>query len=178
MSYYSGDYYMGDYYMGDPGLLSTLGNIVKKGVSIAGALVGASPAGAVIRAATGNVPVLSQPSLPTIETPGPMQLPTTPYMGLPVTGGAIAGYSTRSFMMGGKWYHYNKKGELKKGKKPTMDSGNVKALRRADRRMNSFVGIARSALKHTHYKVVTKGTGRRGSRGVITRSEAARALRS
>lgn len=36
MSYYGqGDYYRGDYYEGDPGLFSTLGSLVKRGVSIA-----------------------------------------------------------------------------------------------------------------------------------------------
>lgn len=59
-----------------------------------------------------------------------------------------------------------------------MDYGNVKALRRADRRIDGFVKVARKALKHTNYKVVSKSAGRsRGpSSGIITRSEARRAL--
>lgn len=62
-------------------------------------------------------------------------------------------------------------------KRRRMNYGNVKALRRADRRIDGFVKVARSALKHTNYKVVSKSAGRaRGSSGVITRAEARRAL--
>ena len=62
-------------------------------------------------------------------------------------------------------------------KRRRMNYGNVKALRRADRRIDGFVKVARNALKHTNYKVVSRSAGTRGgSRGVITRREASRAL--
>lgn len=46
-------------------------------------------------------------------------------------------------------------------KRPTMDPGNTRALTRASRRIDRFVGIARRAMRHTNYKVVSKSAGRR-----------------
>ena len=181
MGYYqAGDYYgAGDYYAAG-GLFDVLGKVVKGvasvGRKVIGGAIGATPVGAAATAVTRAILPSgpAAPQLPTIPAPGAYSA-TTPYLGLPVTG---AGQPQRgNFMMGGKWWHYNKDGELKKGKRPTMNVGNTRALRRADRRIDRFVGVARSALKHTNYKVVSRGAGRGGSRGVITRSEAARALR-
>jgi len=50
-------------------------------------------------------------------------------------------------------------------KRPTMDPGNSRAMRRAVRRSNRFVGIARSALAMTKWKVASRSSGtRRGKK--------------
>ena len=41
-----------------------------------------------------------------------------------------------------------------------MNVGNAKALRRAIRRTDGFVRLAKSALKNTGFKIVSKGSGR------------------
>lgn len=46
-----------------------------------------------------------------------------------------------------------------------MNYGNTKALTRASRRVDGFVGVARKALKHTGYKVVSKHAGKPGKKG-------------
>lgn len=188
MGYYqSGDYYGGGDYYAAGGLFGFLGKVAKgvagTALGIGKAAFAASPVGAAITGITSAVTptgFVQQPtSMPQI-TPPPMAIPKSPLLGLPVHGGATQQAAGRggNVLIGGKWFHYNKHGELKKGKRPTMNVGNVKALRRSDRRIDRFVGVARSALKHTNYKVVSRSSGRGGgSRGVITRSEAARALR-
>lgn len=180
MAYYqAGDYYgAGDYYAAG-GLGSFLGKVVKGvakvGLGVAKTALGATPVGmaatAVSRALTPTGP--AAPALPQIQFPSPLQVPQMPFAGT----GAVGVPQRGNVNVGGKWFHYNKEGVLVKGKRPTMNPGNTKALRRADRRIDRFVGIARSALKHTNYKVTSRSAGRGGSRGVITRSEAARALR-
>jgi hypothetical protein len=42
-----------------------------------------------------------------------------------------------------------------------MDAGNAKALMRASRRIDRFVGVAKRALKHTNYKIASKSSGKR-----------------
>ena len=58
-----------------------------------------------------------------------------------------------------------------------INYANDKALKRAIRRQEGFVKLARKALKGSGYKIVSKSAGR-GSRGTITRAEAERALRN
>lgn len=169
MGYYGGgDYYgAGDYYAAG-GLFGFLGKVAKgvagTALGIGKAALAASPVGqaatAVSRAilptgpaAPEQMPVIMPPQMQVPKSPIPVA--RTPYLGLPVTGAG-----------------------LYKPKRKRMNYGNTKALRRADRRIEGFVKVARSALRHTGYKVVSKSAGAgRGSRGVITRSEAARALR-
>lgn len=158
MAYYGA----GDYY-GAGGLFGFLGKVAKKAGGAALGVLGATPVGqaatAVSRAFIPSGPALPA-QLPQITPPAPMRMPVspiptarTPYLGLPVTGAGL------------------------QPKRRRMNYGNTKALKRADRRIDGFVKVARSALRHTGYKVVSKTSGQRGSRGVITRSEAARALR-
>lgn len=199
---YYGDYYRGDYYRGDPGLFGAIGSalkgVAKVGLGVVGTVV-PGPVGGIARTISSTlfkpnggtravtpppptiVPAPSISTMPAITpravTPAPSfaGMGPSPAMAAAVPGGAC-----------GSGYHLNKSYSYAKGmpagsfctKARRMNPGNVKALRRADRRIDRFVGIARSALKHTNYKVVSRSAGRRGSRGVITRSEAARALRS
>ena len=137
-------------YRGDPGLLSFLGKAATTALSIVpggGAVKTALSVGSKLLGG-GKAKAAPQPrTLP--PAPRGTEIGMTPY-GTPY---------------------------VKRKKRRRMDYGNIKALRRADRRLDGFVGVARKALKHTNYKVVSRGAGKsRGSRGVITRAEARRAL--
>lgn len=55
-------------------------------------------------------------------------------------------------------------------KRRRMNYGNVKALKRADRRIDGFVKVAKNALKHTNYKVVSRSAGTRRKPMVIKES--------
>jgi hypothetical protein len=180
VSYYgAGDYYAA----GDPGLFDVFKKVVKIGAGIGKAVLGATPvgvaAGVVSRALTPTGPAM----VPTIRTPDPMSFGAVPSV-TPGAYGAGAGAErvvvgrARNVLINGKRYHYNKYGELKKGRIPIMNPLNPRALSRSSTRIDRMRKGMTKALRHTNYKMVTKGTGRRGgSRGVITRSEAARALR-
>lgn len=190
-------YYMqGDYYgVGDPGLFDVFkkvaGTVGKVALGVGKAAVAASPVGRAVSAITGTLmgpqaipaaaPVpsmaITPPVMPTIPMAGalpalPTQLGPTGQQ-LMVTGRA------QNVIIGGKRFHYNKYGELKRGRIPVMNPLNPRALSRSSRRIESCRTRMTKALKHTGYKIVPRSSGRgRGSRGVITRSEAARALRA
>ena len=180
MSYYlAGDYV----YAGDPGLFGFLGGVVKKvagaALGVGRAVLGATPVGQAVTAITGavmptqNIPQIQQMPMP-VSRMAPQVVPQSP-IGAPE---AAATQRARNVIIGGKRFHYNKFGELKKGRIPIMNPLNPRALARSSRRIDGMRKGMGRALKHTNYKMVTKGSGRgRGSRGVITRSEAARALR-
>ena len=180
MSYYlAGDYYMA----GDPGLFGFLGGVVKKvaraAVGVGRAVLGATPVGQAVTAITSavmptqNIPVMMPPPQFAPTTP---RLPTMQPFTQPAEGQVVG--RARNVLIGGKRYHYNKYGELKKGRIPIMNSLNPRALARSSRRIDGMRKGMGKALKHTNYKLVSKSAGRsRGSKGVITRSEAARALR-
>lgn len=168
---YYGDYYRGDYYRGDPGIFGFLGKaatgLVKTGLGIAGTVM-PGPFGGVARTARAALfpSAAKRATTRTVAPPPPTIVP--PAMDAPAgitykMGPVLPG---TGYVMAGK-------------KRRRMNYGNTKALRRADRRIDGFVKVARSALKHTNYKVVSKSAGSRrgGSPGVITRAEARRALR-
>lgn len=52
-------------------------------------------------------------------------------------------------------------------KRRRMNPGNTKALTRASRRIDSFVKVAKKALKHTNYKIVSKSAGRSKHKHVV-----------
>jgi hypothetical protein len=183
MPYY-GDYYRGDYYRGDPGILGFIGKAVGT-IGRIGAELLPGPVGTVARKVTSALPRFgpAQPSAPPmIVPPAVAPMPALPRQ----TGTAMVPMAAAGGACQVRGYHPNKAYSYAKGMPPgsycvknrKTNYGNVRALRRADRRIDGFVRIARSALKHTNYKVVSRSAGKRGSRGVITRSEAARALRS
>jgi hypothetical protein len=157
--YYSvGDYYgRGDYYRGDP----FLGGLIKKIGGAAKSLVGG-----VAKVASNILPLpFSLPAkvvstaLATRPAQPQLQLPTAPAP----FGPAATPMMIPGFQRGARAYR-------------RMDPLNVKALRRASRRVDAFVRTTRKALKHTGFTIVSRAS-RRGSPGVITRSEAARALK-
>lgn len=121
MPYYgAGDYYRGDSNYAAGGLFGFLGKAVKK---VGGALLGATPVGRVIQAA---VPTLSSgPSFPTITGFAP-----PPVVPKPGFGGAV-----ERFLPGGESGYMV-------AKRRRMNPTNVKALRRAGRRVKGFLRIA------------------------------------
>ena len=180
MSYYlAGDYYMA----GDPGLFGFLGGVVKKvaraAVGVGRAVLGATPVGQAVTAIssavmpTQNIPQIT--NVPPMRSFGPAA-PPPQFRGMAPE--AAPSGRARTVIINGKRWHYNKYGELKKGKIPTINPMNPRALARSSRRIDSMRKGMGKALRHTNYKLVSKSAGRRGgSKGVITRSEAARALR-
>ena len=149
MSYYG----TGDYYLaGDPGLFSSIGGFVKGAV---GGLITGGPIGAITGGIRGISSGGSGRFVPPVAIPrfGGGGSPSVPSID-PRTGRPRKKYRR-------------------------MNYGNTKALKRANRRIDGFVGEARKALKHTNYKIVSKSAGKRGgTRGVITAAEARRALRN
>jgi hypothetical protein len=151
-------YYMaGDYYASG-GVWSTIGTIASGALRGVASLV---PGGSVLAGIAGGL-VAPQRQLPQINPPfaGP------PGVGIIRPGGTSIGIGQpgqADLRPGGKWV--TKSGKLRRirrdghpWKRPTMDPGNVRALRRSSRRIDRFVGIARRAFRHTNYKVASKSS--------------------
>lgn len=117
MGYYRGDYYRGDYYRGS--IFSAIGKVVKGVGKVALGVLKATPAGQVAtRVAGAAFPTSSfAPAAP------PGQIPK------PGFGGTIS-----RILPGGDTGYY---------KRRRMNITNVKALRRAGRRVRGFLKLAR-----------------------------------
>lgn len=172
MSYYTGQ---GDYYSGkgDPGLFGFLGGVVKKVAGVASAVLPGPlglGAGLINRA-------FGRPQQPARAITPQLRLP----VGAPVPGirgtlqRAIPGGATGVVGgMGGcePGYHLNKAYSYRFQAEPgtmcvrnrSMNSANPKALRRAIRREKAFIGLAKSALKGTGWRM-TKQSASRSRRG-------------
>lgn len=158
---YQGDYARGyRYARGDPflgGFFKKIGSIAKGAIGIvskAGIPVVSGVAGAIggvlagkPKASPGYVPY----TVPQQRAPGGSMLPPSGI--LPVPG--VTGIVQRMVPGGATGYMYRKRRR--------MNPANAKALRRAIRRQESFVKLARKALKGTQYTIRTKGSGRRPS---------------
>lgn len=157
---YQGDYAYGDYHRmrGDPflgklvkGVGRALGTVARGAIGVA-AQVLPGPLGMAARAVTRPTERVSffppEPSLAPLRSLGP---------------NAVAYAEPGGGMM------------LLQKKRRRMNVANPKALRRAIRRSKGFLKLARKAVGPLGYSVQRRGGG--PSRGVITRSEAARALR-
>lgn len=131
MSYYG----MGDYYLaGDPGLFSTLGGWFKSGA----------------RGAIGQLPIVG-PAI-TVGSrilsgrsggggPAPIQIIRPTELGRRPTAGPALTPTGRK-------------------RRRRMNYANDKALKRATRRTDGFVKLAKNALKGTGYKIVSKSSSR------------------
>lgn len=182
MAYYgTGDYYA----MGDPGLLSSIGKAlgkgikaVGKGLSIVGKIAPLNPIsltasalggaiGGVKRKVTGANIATSFANLP--QLPGmmpPMSGPITTLAQSPMqaqSGSCTAGY------------HANKAPKYCNGQKVAekgtycvpnrrMNPGNAAALRRAVRREKAFIGLARAALRGTGITIGRRSFAKKGRR--------------
>lgn len=163
-NYAAGDNYgrMGNYPYQAGGIFSTIGNIVKGGIRLISSAVGVPQP--VQPTVMDYQRALAAGPLPNVQIPVPKDYPGA--VKKPGTMGAIE----RALPGGASGYIL--------GKKRRMDYGNTKALKRANRRRQGFVKLVRSSLKGSGLKLVSSHSGRGGgSRGVITRAEAARALR-
>lgn len=124
-------------YRGDPGILGT----IARGVGgLVGGVLGRTPVGMAYGAARGLISSQRRPSASTFAAPG----------------GAT---------MGGRGQQ-RKPGSLEakmKGikKRRRMNVANPKALRRAIRREQGFVKLAKKALRGTGYRVVSAGSQRK-----------------
>ena len=171
MSYYQRP--MGDYktygYAGDPGFLSSLWKGIKKiAPTVIGGLIG-GPAGAVLASAGGGggAPRLPAPPgtvggaitfpggtsvglgyQPTTIAPGQGRLPPFTAAGPGVLPGGGRGGS-----MVPSGYHFAKDGSGRLVRNRRMNIANPRALRRAIRRTDGFVKLAKRALKGTGYAV-------------------------
>lgn len=133
-----GDYRKG-YARGDPGLFGFLKKAVGAGV---GFITGGGPVGLAARTLTRGL---------TGPAPSRQQvLPTTPVTRVP----GIRGFGQR--MVPGGATGLEVVGELRP-KRRRMNVTNPKALRRAIRRTDGFVKLARRALKGTGYTVKRRG---------------------
>lgn len=165
MSYYQSP--MGDYktygYAGDPGFLSSLWKGVKKIATFIPGPIGtiARVAGAV-GVATAGAKILTPPALPQSPSyPGPA-FPAVGYV--PPLRGQFPAMGARGPSSPG-WvppaaggacpsgYHLAKDGSGRMVRNRRMNVANPRALRRAIRRTDGFVKLAKRALKGTGYAV-------------------------
>jgi hypothetical protein len=177
MAYYlTGDYYKGDYYggaRGDPGLFSFLGGLAKSVFKIGTGFVTGGPAGAigagigVLRGGAGMAAGFAQPGGP----PGGLHLPGT---GVSVVPGNILPGRPSVFQpsagTGGMGYHLNKSAHraqpahAKKSyyvRNRHMNPANPRALRRAIRREQHFVALAKRVLRGTGITIGRHSFGRK-----------------
>lgn len=145
MPYYTGDYYRGDNYAGDYYRGDSIFKKIAKGVAkVGGALLGATPVGAVVKSL---VPVRNVGGLPAVGGTRDRlarrflgQIPELPEPGERYSPWAGAGRRRRS-----------------------MNVLNPKALTRATRRLCGFRTKATSALRELGYTVARTGTAKRCS---------------
>ena len=153
MSYgvFRGDYGGGGYgSVGDPGLFGFLGRVAGGIAKTVGGFV-PGPAGMVLRKAGGLL--TRAPARPQITPRQPgMQQRFMPGAGTR----PISGQITRTTAVSAQVPQIA--GAIRP-RRQRMNYGNVKALKRADRRISGFVKVAKSALTHTNYKVVSKTAG-------------------
>lgn len=179
MPYYArGDYYRGDYYRGD--IFGVLKKVVGGVASVAGKVL-PGPIGAVAKIASAALNKPKSTAVVPISSNMPVSIagfaPSSPppIIKREFTAGLLPPTITSTTEYGapmapGSPFFTRKK-------RRAMNPLNVKALRRASRRVDSFVRTTRKALKHTGFTIVSRASRRGGSPGIITRSEAARALK-
>ena len=151
---------MGDYktygYAGDPGWLSSIWKGVKKlAPRIIGGLVG-GPVGAIITGATigGAVVKATSPRPPALPAPGGAIGGAVSFPGGTTVSGAFA-LPTHAGMgqHAPSGYHLDKATGTRWVKNRRMNVANPRALRKALRRTDGFVKLAKRSLKGTGYAV-------------------------
>jgi len=134
---------------GDPGFFDTL-------KSIGSAFIGATPIGAAIQAGIGQ---FRGPARAASAAPPPF-IALAPTFEQPGGGGGITRISSAGARNGAKTVVVDVETGLVRAKRRRMNVGNPKALRRAIRRTDGFVTLARGALKNTGFKIVSKSSGK------------------
>ncbi len=175
MSYYTGQ---GDYYSGkgDPGFFGFLGGVAKGALRIAGSVL-PGPLGSAARLARSAFGGGTRAVAPPPPTRARQFLPTGPQITPPAfAGGAVAtvpGTAVATTGACGPGWHLNKQRSYAKGveaggmcvRNRSMNPGNAKALRRAIRREKAFIGLAKSALKGTGWRITKQAAQRRRGGG-------------
>lgn len=157
MAYNKRGYGMTTYYaVGDPflgGLIKGAGKFIGGVAKTAGGIIG-GPVGGILGGVGGILaPPKAQKPVPYTGPPINSKLAG----GVPVMG--IPGLPpTQTGMPPG--YRVTKQGTVTTRKRPRMNPGNAKALRRAMRREEAFVNMARKALKGSKYTITTRGSRR------------------
>lgn len=141
-------YYRGDYYRGDPGLFGFLGRTIKGAATgfitggplgaIGGAIKSNIPGRSPVRSFRGTITNYAPPPTAPARMPARAQIAATMPKTVsidPATG-------------------------MPRAKRRRMNVANPKALRRAIRREQGFVKLARKALKGTGYRVTTAASRR------------------
>jgi len=146
-----GYYAQGDYYAAG-GPFDFIKNIVGTGLKIAGGVGSAVGSLGVPFIGAGGRIASGMGGAITGRTPN--ILPMAP-------SGGMMGRTVQTQNGGEVKVRATKQGTLTTRKRARMNYGNVKALRRADRRIDGFVGVAKKALVHTNYKVVSRSAGTR-----------------
>lgn len=136
----------GDYgrYRGDPGILDVFRKIGGTALGVVGQMV-PGPAGAVMRQASA---IVKPRATTTAAAPRAGVMPAVPRTTLAAPSGG-----------GGGTVRVNAAGEVVQRRR-RMNVGNAKALRRAIRRQQGFVKLAKKALKGTGYKITRAGSSR------------------
>ncbi len=133
---------------GDPGIFGFLGKVAGTALGIAGKVL-PGPIGGIARFAGGLITRRAQP--PAIQrAPAQLQYGRQAGPGGIKVPGFVGGM--QRLVPGGATGYY--------AKRRRMNPGNVKALRRAMRRQDAFVKLARRALRGSKYKVTTVGSSR------------------
>lgn len=135
MGYYRGDYYRGDYYRGS--IFSSIGNVVKK---VAGAVFKATPVGSALNSLVSS----SAPSIPRLSAPMATQAPSQ--YGLINISRPVP--NPLGFGGGGRVRGGSSSTAPGLRKRRRIDYGNMKALRRADRRARGFLHAYSRAVSH------------------------------
>lgn len=140
MPYYmAGDYYQGgDYYKGG-GLFGTLGKALKK---VAGTALSLTPIGKAVQLGGSLVNTSLLGGSRQLVAPG-----GSSSMQIPEPG--ITGIAHRFFEGGHPGVgRYTKDGKFTERRAPRMDYGNIRALRRANRRARGFLRAYKSAVSY------------------------------
>jgi len=146
-----GYYAQGDYYAaGD--LFGALKNIIGGGLKIAG--------GVAQKVGSFGVPIIGTGGRIASGIGSGISGRTPNILPMAPSGGMMGG-STGGGTPGTQVARVTKDGKVTLRKRGRMNYGNVRALRRADRRIDGFVGVAKKALIHTNYKVVSRSAGTR-----------------
>lgn len=136
-------YYQGDYYQGDPGLFGAIGSVLKGAVKVGSSFI-PGPVGGIVRAGVGTIfnrpaPAPKRQSLSSMAISPPQISPKMEPFRQPLDAAERA-----------------RLGLAKRRRR--MNVTNDKALRRAVRRTDGFVKLAKRALRGTGYTVVSKSS--------------------
>lgn len=162
MPYYrAGDYYRGDYYRGNYAAGGIFGSIGKFIGNVAKGVVKATPIGRVLDVVAPKLLASGQTGPPAQLAPPMISVPVMPSPGF---GGAVSRFlpgGATGFEVQlpdqrpgrrpgdtGRVGHFKKDGTWTNRARPRMNAGNMKALRRANRRARSFLHAARSAVRY------------------------------